>query len=436
MTIRHFEDISSIRQELRALNIGIKTDTTVLSTIKRVLSTKQKILSASKTDVLLNVRDTGGKSGGTTVPDKGNTGKKVAFSVVQKLTSLVSDRQDKYKLAMHISELIRQNFGEGDENTGAVVKKLTSFAQELVEKTRKLYRESEALLNEQGNNNTPDDFKEIITSLIQSIRGEFDTESQYIKTKYYIVADNVPSNDGGKVQRFINMGYIEINPFDAGAVVRPLYIVVSRRKDNTGKQVDYIRTFTNKVLPAAILKTNLGSQFDTPERAFRILLVSLKADNVINTVDPVQVPIKKANLKYANPNILKNEVDEDNGVITFYLKNNVTSLEAANKIMEDIFVETKKLVRAVHPRAKNTIRATRAQSKKVRLKLEGGKSKVAERFFFKLMFGKADNQETIELPRDKMKQFMKTLDIENPDAIEDLNALLKNFLGIHVNTRK
>lgn len=432
MAIRHFDDIASIRQELRTLNNEIKTDTSLLGTIKRVLAKKQKIVAASKPDPLLTVRDSG-KSSATT---KNSTNKKVAFSAIQKLTSLVSERQDKYKMAMHINELIRQNFGEEDVNTGAVVKKLAAFSNELIEKTRKLYRDSEALLNEQGNANTPSDFKNLINEILSSIRGEFNTESQYIKTKYYAVADVINNNENEKVQRFINMGYIEINPFDAGSTVRQLYIVVSRRKDNKGRQEDYIRTFTNKVLPASILKTNLGTKFDTPERAFNILLTSLKVDNVITNIDPVQIPIKKANLKYTNPYILKNEVDEDNGVITFFLKNNVTSSEQANKIMEDIFVETKKLVRSIHPRAKNVIRATKAQTKKVRLKLEGGKTKVSERFFFKLMFGRADSQEPIELPRDKMKQFMKILDIENPEAIEDLNILLKNFLGINVNKRK
>jgi hypothetical protein len=394
MTIRNFDDISGIRYELRALSRGYKADQIALSAIRRMLSSRNRITAAkdSKNDPTLQTR---GPSG----PAKKTTEKKVAFSVVQKLTELVADRQDKLKLALHINELIRQNFEREEGEVGAVVKKLMGLSQDLIGKTRKLYEDAESTLSEQGNTNVPDDLKENISEILSFIKGEFETPNSAIKTRYYSVADTVGDE---KLQRFIHMGYITIAPFEANETLSKLVIVVSRRQDSTGKQSDYIRTFTNDVTPAAILKTNLGTKFDDSERAFKILMTSLKVDNIINQVDPTQIPVKRSQLNYTNPNILKNDVDEDNGVITFYLKNTVTSEDAANKIMQDIFVETRKLIRVIHPRAKNSVKATRPVSKKVRLKTETG-SKTAERWSFKIMFSKPESGQTIELPRNKVK---------------------------------
>lgn len=423
MTIRNFDDISGIRYELRALSKGHKADQITLGAIRRMLTTHSRITAAKdpSNDATLQTR---GPSG----PAKKTTEKKVAFSVVQKLTDLVADRQDKLKLALHINELIRQNFEREEGEVGAVVKKLMGLSQDLVTKTRKLYEDAESTLSEQGNKNVPEDLKENIAEVLSYIKGEFDTPNSAIKTRYYTVADTVGDE---KLQRFIHMGYITIAPFEANETLSKLVIVISRRQDNTGKQSDYIRTFTNDVTPASLLKTNLGTKFDSGSRAFQILMTSLKVDNIINQVDPTQIPVKRSQLNYTNPNILKNDVDEDNGVITFYLKNTVTDEKAANQIMQDIFVETRKLIRVVHPRAKNSIKATKPLSKKVRLKTATG-TKSAERWSFKIMFSKPEQGQTVELPRNKVKQFLDILEIETPEAAREFNILLKNFLGIHV----
>jgi hypothetical protein len=419
MAIRNFEDIHSIRKELRVIHSGCNEDKKALVVIKRLLLSRAKVSAADKN--LLNVRLDYSK-----VP-KPSKETKVAHSAIEKLSQLLTKSKEKSDLAEHIHQLLQNHFNTED---GAVIKKLTDLSKQLVKETKELSDEAEKTLSEQGAKLTPKDFKNIVEEVRSRILGEFDTPTENISIKYYVSVDNVKVGDE-PLKRLLYMAYIVIKNFKEEKNLRNLVIVLSRRVDQQNRIKDFVRTFTHEISPASIIKNNLGVEFNgDSDRAFDIIMTSLKVDNIIDVIEPSAIPIKKDHLKSKNPNIRDQEIDEDNGVITYYLNTTVSDEKEANRILQDVFVETTKLIKAVHPRKKNPITVRGPFNRKVNVKLKKGGIEKRIQFYFKLMFSKPDNPEGAhELPRNLLKKFMTTLKIESPEAANELNVLLKRFVG-------
>jgi hypothetical protein len=416
MSIRNFEDIHSIRKELRKIQSDCVSNEKSLSSLRRIIiSSRMKVLSAY--DKSFSTREDYSKIPKETKPQK------LALDSLEKLTNLLSDVEDKNQLAEHIHQLLNTHFSSED---GAVIKKLTALSKELVDTTKQQRNKIDQALKEQGEKVTPLSFKNIIKDIKSRLLGEFDTASEKIETKYYSAVDTIAIGDR-PAKRLLNIAFITINGFEANGNVRDLVITITRRTDSTNHTKDYVRTFTHQVSPANLVKNNLGVEFNDNARAMQVIMRALQVDNVLDVIEPSQIPIKKRDIKFKNPNIKTSNIDEDNGVITFYLNTDIQDEAKANKVLQDIFVETKAIIKSIHPRNRNAVKATPPRMRKINVK---GDNSATQQYYFKIMFSKPDNSAAIELPRDKIKKFMQIMDIESPESAKEFNVLLKRFLGV------
>ena len=418
--IRNFEDIHTIRKEINKVNLSLNKDVNIFASLKRIFADNKRIAVHSAVPKgPISVRDFDNIK--QTVDKKA----KVQYSAIEQLTNLLAEREEKFELAQHIDHLLSNHFKSEDS---AVLKKLTELSKSLVKDTQKLTEESDSLLKAQGEKLTPSDFKSIVSDIEAELNTQF--EPSNIETKYYVGVDKSVSDTETKpVNHLYYIAYLTLKNFKSNNAIKDLIITVTRReRGNTSK--DYVRTFSNKISPASLMKTNIGVEFNNSTRALQIIMTALKVDKLIDVLEPSQIPIKESTVKITNVNIIDQKIDNTSGTIILYLNPKIETQDQAEKVLQDVFVEVKNLIKSVHPRNKNTLKASIPQVREATFKAKNGKQVKKKQFWFRISFGKPENAESVELPRDKVQQFLKILDISNPTAAKNFNTLLKRFIGV------
>ena len=407
MISRNFNDHQDIRRTINKIVKEAISEDKVFSSVKRLLQNRTPVTSAT-------IRTRGGES--TPLPKQN----KVQHAAIKSLTGMVGSRYDRSELADHINFLLKNHFSNED---GAVIKKLQELSDQLVKDTKKSARDADAALADQGGKLAPPDFKILVRDLEESLSGEFDLGKDQLKVQYYVAVDHSGTTD--PQDHVFHLAYLSIPSLKTNDNIKDVLVVVTRRLNPGGGSDQFVRTFTNYVNPAALLKTNIGIRFDNTARCLDIIMTSLRLDKVIDVAHPSQIPVKEADLKFTNKNIINQKIDVQNGVVSIYLAPAIKDQKSAETVLQEVFVEAKNLIRSVHPRNRNPLRAS--VPKLVTVKVGGKQEKV---YSFRLSFSKPENAKSPELPRNKVKQFLDILDIQNPKAAQDFNQVLKRFVGI------
>jgi hypothetical protein len=278
--IRYYDDISQIRKTLHKLQSEIKIDKLALSSIVKILSLnrgkKLQLMDDKHHGVVTPAYDLEGIRVKNRCPgpprcpvcqkEQMELSNNKVSAAIEKLTHLLSARQEKMELAKHISHLLKGNFANEE---GVVIKKLTNLSSQLVDETTSLTAETYKILSDQGKKLAPKDFKEIVQNLVYEIQGQFDYKDNIIKTSFYVVKS---SNQ----QYYI--AYLSCQNFRIDKkTTHDLFVTITRSSKNKISK-NYIRTFSYKISPADLVKSNLGTEFDSTAKAMRIIINSLKVD--------------------------------------------------------------------------------------------------------------------------------------------------------------
>jgi hypothetical protein len=190
----------------------------------------------------------------------------------------------------------------------------------------------------------------------------------------------------------------------------------------------YVQTFNSYKSPPEIAAGPIGIEVTTPERAIALIQHNMTLDRLLNNADPATVPFRTKDLVFKNPNVTGAKIINSDGTLRIYLKPAVKTVGDAKSISMDLFREVKTIIKAFHPRFRNSVRMLTPQKYKIPSK-EEGRGKITEQYAIDFTFQRPDGVEYADLPANKAADLVKTLDIQNPEGARAFTRALKTFLG-------
>ena len=442
LQVRHYKSLPELRRVLSSLMRSVASDNATLANIKRAINSRavavtaapisRKAKSGNAPIQSLTLRGGAGAKRGAAKVDVPSLNTKTA----EKLSSLLEDRGDKLRIAEHIRQLLRHTFSPDDANAQRMLK----LADKLVTDSQAMREETQRMLDALGSKHTTPQFKAIVDALYQRLEDTFEGRFKSFKKQLSVTT----GTHNGEPATF----YIAYLIFDdlEGRVATQDYVIVvtqvigmgARSEEVSGrgksKTVDrataqnYVRTLTDYRPPNWIVKHGLGVPFGSNvDAAANAILVTMRSEDMLDAIEGTGVPIKQRQLKFDEKLVREVKVDDENDKLSVYLAPSIKTAEQAKAASAQVFLQLKQLIAAVHPRYRNPTKMHTPVRIAATVKVKG-KSVKAEMYRIDFTFSKPE-QEATSVPRDKLKEFMKLLDIPNQDTAREFLGHMKTFLG-------
>ena len=461
MAIRNYKTSAEIRRVVKNLKLSFRSDKLRLTSLRRsvnVASLNNETVAARrpvKKTIKKPVAKPGARkpapkaktnndifitrgpgstkpAGRAAAPTKPTAKKSVNNKTIQNLTDLLANRQERLQIAEHIRQLLIHHFDQEDKT----VSRLTKAVELLVKESRQLFADTENTLSDISQNVISPDFTELVEYVYEQLAERFDGRFDDMQVKYSVAVkpESLTKTKGitkTTVDNTIsyNIGYIIFDNLQSSTSTQD-YVVTITRVRNGNREQDYVRTLTDYRPPSWFVKHSPGIAFSDADRALKIIYNTMAMEDMLDVAEPTALPIKKHHVMYLNEMVQETDVDEKNGYIKIYLKPGIKDADV-KKTLIDLFGDTKNLVKAIHPRYKNPVRALTPKKVKRTIKLKNGSTKSVEQWMLVFAFAKLQGEdEPVQVPRDKIKTFMETFEIDDEETVRDFNRLLKNFLGV------
>lgn len=239
MQIKNFDDINTIRRELRSIESDIKSDIPIFSSIKRILVSEK--------------------------PSKSGPSKAQCIAI-DKLSSILSERQERQQLTDHLKQLLINHFTQEE---GVIIKKLINLADDLSQKSKLAAQEADKVLYERGEKLSPTEFKNVSRRVTKTLANKFDIPTKSIATKYYldITADKAVNH----------ISFTTIKNKDSHDV-----IIAFKQGIDNNKPVYFVKTFVNTVNPDSLKKTDFGIKTDNVSTAIKTIIKTIQQDKLFD----------------------------------------------------------------------------------------------------------------------------------------------------------
>lgn len=341
-------------------------------------------------------------------------------SSISKVSQLAADLGEKIEVANHIYELLTHHY----QKDHALVKRIIELVAQLINDLHDKFQEMLLTLSKQADKYMPRDFKSIIDQIGADLTTRFRSRSDSI-TVHYSMTSVIHEETKQPIIYYI--GYILFDNLENDTMTHDYCVVVTRKSVPGKADQDYVRTLNEYKTPHWVATHDPGIPFDTLEKAYNSILVSLHAEKMLDVIEPIAIPVRRKDLKFDDPNIYSTFFNSKQGIVRLILRPGLNK-QQADTIFKDSFAKLKNIVRQAHPRNKDTVAAKQPYLINYDFKTKSG-IKSYETYAIDFRFAAPDDvSKTLTLTKDKVDELARIFDL-SPDQQGEFIREFKRYFG-------